>query len=97
MSITGEPDGDPMKVAVGITDVMTGMYAATAIMAALRFRDATGLGQHIDIALVDVQISWLVNEGVSYLLSGKPPVRRGNQHPHICLTSAPMGQAEVFS
>ena len=83
MSITGEPDGDPMKVAVGITDVMTGMYAATAIMAALRFRDATGLGQQIDIALVDVQISWLVNEGVSYLLTGKPPVRRGNQHPSI--------------
>jgi glutaryl-CoA transferase len=83
MSLTGVPDGEPMKVAVGISDVMTGMYAAVGILAALRHRDATGEGQAIDLALVDVQASWLVNEGTNYLLSGKTPVRRGNQHPNI--------------
>ena len=83
MSLTGVPDGEPMKVAVGISDVMTGMYAAVGILAALRHRDATGQGQAIDLALVDVQTSWLINEGTNYLLSGKPPVRRGNQHPNI--------------
>ena len=83
MSLTGEPDGEPMKVGVGIADVMCGMYAASAILAALRHRDATGQGQHVDIALVDTQIAWLINEGVNYLLSGRPPERRGNQHPNI--------------
>lgn len=83
MSLTGEPDGAPMKVAVGITDVMCGMYASTAILAALRHRDITGEGQHIDIALVDTQVAWLVNEGTNYLLSGQQPLRRGNQHPNI--------------
>jgi glutaryl-CoA transferase len=83
MSLTGVPDGEPMKVAVGISDVMTGMYAAVGVLAALRHRDATGQGQAIDLALVDVQTSWLVNEGTNYLLSGKTPVRRGNQHPNI--------------
>ena len=83
MSLTGEADREPVKVAVGISDVMTGMYASNAILAALRYRDQTGAGQHIDIGLVDVQTSWLVNEGVNYLLSGQEPVRRGNQHPNI--------------
>ncbi len=83
MSLTGDPEGEPMKVAVGISDVMTGMYSAVAILAALRHRDATGEGQQIDLALVDVQTSWLVNEGTNYLLSGNDPVRRGNQHPNI--------------
>jgi crotonobetainyl-CoA:carnitine CoA-transferase CaiB-like acyl-CoA transferase len=83
MSLTGEPDGEPMKVGVGIADVMTGMYASTAILAALRHRDATGEGQFIDLALVDTQLSWMVNEGVNYLLSGDEPIRRGNQHPNI--------------
>jgi len=83
MSLTGEPDGAPMKVAVGISDVMTGMYAAVAILAALRHRDVSGLGQQIDLALVDVQTSWLINEGTNYLLSGQVPERRGNQHPNI--------------
>lgn len=83
MSLTGVPDGEPMKVAVGISDVMTGMYAAVGILAALRHRDATGQGQAIDLALVDVQTSWLINEGTNYLLSGQTPVRRGNQHPNI--------------
>ncbi len=83
MSITGTPDGEPMKVAVGIADVMCGMYASTAILAALRHRDRTGEGQRIDIALVDTQIAWLINEGTNYLVSGQPPKRRGNQHPNI--------------
>jgi crotonobetainyl-CoA:carnitine CoA-transferase CaiB-like acyl-CoA transferase len=83
MSLTGQPDGEPTKVAVGIADVMTGMYAASAILAALRHRDRTGEGQQIDIALVDCQIALLINEGTNYLLSGKSPVRRGNQHPNI--------------
>lgn len=83
MSITGEPDGEPMKVGVGICDVMTGMYASTSILAALRHRDTTGDGQHIDIALVDVQMAWLINSGTGYLLSGNVPRRLGNQHPNI--------------
>jgi glutaryl-CoA transferase len=83
MSLTGAPEGEPMKVGVGIADVMCGMYAATAILAALRHRDQTGEGQQIDIGLVDTQIAWLANEGVNYLNSGKVPERRGNQHPNI--------------
>ena len=83
MSLTGEPDGAPMKVGVGIADVMCGMYATVGILAALRHRDKTGEGQHIDLALVDTQMSWLINEGLNYLTSGKPPVRRGNAHPNI--------------
>jgi crotonobetainyl-CoA:carnitine CoA-transferase CaiB-like acyl-CoA transferase len=83
MSLTGEPEGEPMKVAVGIADVMTGMYASNAILAALRHRDKTGEGQQIDIALVDCQIAWLINEGTNYLTSKNVPTRRGNQHPNI--------------
>jgi len=83
MSLTGEPDGTPMKVGVGIADVMCGMYAASAVLAALRHRDQTGEGQYIDVALVDSQIAWLINEGTNYLQSGEVPRRRGNQHPNI--------------
>jgi crotonobetainyl-CoA:carnitine CoA-transferase CaiB-like acyl-CoA transferase len=83
MSITGEPDGEPMKVGVGIADVMTGMYATVGILAALRHRDQTGKGQHIDLALLDTQVSWLINAGTSYLTSRKNPVRLGNGHPNI--------------
>ena len=83
MSLTGPANSEPSKVGVGISDVMTGMYAAVAILSALRHRDETGEGQHIDIALIDCQIAWLINEGVSYLLSGQRPERRGNQHPNI--------------
>ncbi len=91
MSLTGAADGEPMKVGVGIADVMTGMYAATAILAALRHAEATGAGQHIDIGLVDCQIAWLINEGTNYLASGDLPKRRGNQHPNI----VPYGVFEV--
>ena len=83
MSLTGAPDGPPMKVGVGIADVMCGMYATIGILAALRHRDATGEGQHIDLSLVDAQMAWLINEGTNYLTSGKVPERRGNAHPNI--------------
>ncbi len=83
MSLTGEPDGRPMKVGVGVADVMCGMYATVAILAALRHRDRTGVGQHIDLALFDAQLAWLINAGTSYLASGRAPSRHGNAHPHI--------------
>ncbi|AHG65202.1 CaiB/BaiF CoA transferase family protein [Advenella mimigardefordensis] len=83
MSLTGEPQGTPMKVGVGIADVMTGMYAAVGILAALRHREQTGQGQHIDIALLDTQIAWLVNGGTNYLTDRKRPERLGNGHPNI--------------
>ncbi len=87
MSVTGPaqgaPESRPYKVGVGIADIMTGMYAAVSILAALRHRDATGEGQHIDMALLDTQVSWLANEGMNYLVSGKTPVRQGNAHPNI--------------
>ncbi len=83
MSLTGDPEGAPMKVGVGIADVMCGMYATVGILAALRHRDLTGEGQQIDLALVDAQISWLINEGTNYLTSGQLPKRRGNGHPNI--------------
>lgn len=83
MSLTGDPDGEPMKVGVGIADVVCGLYATTAILAALRHRDQTGIGQHIDIALADTTVSWLVNAGTNYLTSGQEQPRLGNQHPNI--------------
>jgi formyl-CoA transferase len=83
MSITGEAGGEPMKVGVGVADVVCGLYAATGILAALRHRDATGEGQHIDLALVDATMSWLVNQGMNYLTSGISPLRAGNAHPNI--------------
>jgi crotonobetainyl-CoA:carnitine CoA-transferase CaiB-like acyl-CoA transferase len=72
-----------MKVGVGIADVMCGMYATVAVLAALRHRDLTGRGQHVDLALLDSQVAWLINEGTNYLLSGRVPQRLGNEHPNI--------------
>ena len=83
MSLTGEPGGQPMKVGVGIADVMTGMYAAVGILAALQHRHISGLGQHIDISLLDTQIAWLVNAGTNFLANGQLPQRLGNGHPNI--------------
>ena len=83
MSLTGAPDGPPMKVGVGIADLMCGMYATVAILAALRHRDATGHGQHIDSALLDTQVAWLANEATNFLLSGQVPKRQGTEHPNI--------------
>jgi crotonobetainyl-CoA:carnitine CoA-transferase CaiB-like acyl-CoA transferase len=83
MSITGAPDGPPMKVGVAVADVVCGLYAAVAVLAALRHRDRTGEGQYIDLGLLDTQVAWLVNQGMNYLASGKPPGRLGNAHPNI--------------
>ena len=83
MSLTGDPEGVPTKVGVGIADVMCGMYATIGILTALRHRDKTGEGQHIDLSLVDASMAWLINEGTNYLTSGNAPIRRGNAHPNI--------------
>jgi crotonobetainyl-CoA:carnitine CoA-transferase CaiB-like acyl-CoA transferase len=86
MSLTGFPDeegGTETKCGVGIADVMCGMYATVSILAALNHRHATGEGQQIDISLLDAQVSWLINQGTGYLLSGKVPGRLGNGHPTI--------------
>lgn len=83
MSVTGEPDGQPMKVGVATADIFTGLYASNAILAALMERRESGLGQHIDLALLDVQIATLVNQASGYLSSGKVPSRHGNAHPNI--------------
>ncbi|MBB3285841.1 MULTISPECIES: CaiB/BaiF CoA-transferase family protein [unclassified Rhizobium] len=83
MSITGEPDGQPMKAGVAIADIFTGIYAVSAIEAALIHALKTGAGQLIDMALLDVQSAVLANQNMNYLISGKPPVRLGNAHPNI--------------
>ena len=83
MSVTGEPDRQPQKVGVAVTDIFTGIYAATAILAALHQRARTGEGQHIDMALLDVATSIMANQAMNYLASGIPPVRMGNAHPNI--------------
>ncbi|HEX2531225.1 MAG TPA: CaiB/BaiF CoA-transferase family protein [Burkholderiaceae bacterium] len=87
MSLTGRPDGaegeGPMKVGVALTDVMTGLYATVAVLAALAHRERTGQGQHIDLALLDVQIACLANQAANYLIGGLAPKRMGNAHPNI--------------
>lgn len=87
MSLTGRPDGEPgagpLKVGVALTDILTGMYSTVAILAALAHRDRTGEGQYIDLALLDVQVACLANQAMSYLASGKEPVRMGNAHPTV--------------
>lgn len=83
MSITGEPDGQPQKVGVAVTDVFTGLYAATSVLAALNHRHATGLGQHIDLGLLDVATAITANQALNYLTTGNAPVRLGNAHPNL--------------
>lgn len=83
MSITGEPDGSPMKMGVAFSDVFAGLHAMIGIQAALYAREKTGKGQHIDISLLDSQVSVLANQALNYLVSGKVPQRLGNQHPNI--------------
>jgi crotonobetainyl-CoA:carnitine CoA-transferase CaiB-like acyl-CoA transferase len=83
MSITGPAGGEPQKVGVAVTDIFTGLYSVIAIQAALRHAQATGEGQHIDMALFDTQISVLANQNLNYLVSGKAPVQMGNAHPNI--------------
>lgn len=87
MSVTGQADGtpgaEPLKVGVAVADLFTGMYATVAILAALRHAEATGLGQHLDLSLMDCQIAMLANQGANYLTSGVAPQRLGNAHPNI--------------
>jgi crotonobetainyl-CoA:carnitine CoA-transferase CaiB-like acyl-CoA transferase len=83
MSLTGEPAGQPMKVGVAVVDVMTGLYSANAILAALIARTHTQQGQHIDIALLDVQVATLANQAMNYLATDENPARLGNGHPNI--------------
>ncbi|MDL1861984.1 CoA transferase [Betaproteobacteria bacterium PRO7] len=87
MSITGErddlPGGGPQKAGVAVSDLMTGMYSAVAILAALAHRDVTGEGQHLDLALFDVMVAMLANMNMNYLVSGKAPGRAGNAHQNI--------------
>ncbi len=83
MSLTGQPDGPPTKVGVALTDVLTGLYASNAILAAVAWREQSGKGQHIDLALLDVQVACLANQAMNWLASGKAPRRMGNAHPNI--------------
>ncbi|WAB97959.1 CaiB/BaiF CoA-transferase family protein [Pseudomonas putida] len=87
MSLTGRPDGEegagPVKVGVALTDILTGLYSTVAILAALAHRDQTGVGQHIDMALLDVQVACLANQAMNYLTTGNAPRRLGNAHPNI--------------
>lgn len=83
MSLTGVPDGEPMKTGVAFADIFTGLYAANAILAAVHARQTTGLGCHIDMALLDSQVAVLSNQAMHYLVSGEPPPRVGNAHSAI--------------
>ncbi len=87
MSLTGRPEGEdgagPVKVGVALTDILTGLYSTAAILAALAHRDQGGGGQHIDMALLDVQVACLANQAMNYLTTGIPPRRLGNAHPNI--------------
>jgi len=83
MDLTGDPDGEPQKIGVAYVDIFTGVYSVVGILAALRRRDQTGEGAHLDMALLDVQTSVLANQAMNYLASGKSPRRMGNAHPNI--------------
>ncbi len=83
MSITGEPDGAPQRAGVAITDIFTGVYATSAILAALHMRQSTGKGQHIDMSLLDSAVSVMANQALNYLTTGNPPQRTGNYHPNL--------------
>lgn len=83
MDLTGDPDGEPQKIGVAFADVFTGVYAVVGILAALRRRETTGRGGHVDMALMDTQVSVLANQAMNYLASGKAPRRMGNAHPNI--------------
>ncbi len=83
MSITGTADGEPQKAGVALADVMSGHYAVIGTLAALAHRERTGAGQHIDLALLDVQVAGLVNQAMNYLVGGRTPQRMGNAHPNI--------------
>jgi crotonobetainyl-CoA:carnitine CoA-transferase CaiB-like acyl-CoA transferase len=83
MSLTGEPDGVPMKVGVPVADVFAGLYGCIGVLAALREAERTGRGQHIDIGMVDTHLAWLANQAMNFLATGENPQRLGNDHPNI--------------
>jgi crotonobetainyl-CoA:carnitine CoA-transferase CaiB-like acyl-CoA transferase len=83
MSLTGEPDGLPQKVGVPVADLFAGLYGCIGILAALRHREATGIGQQVDIGMLDTHVAWLANQGMNFLATGEDPPRLGNQHPNI--------------
>jgi formyl-CoA transferase len=83
MSITGPVDGPPSRVGIPIVDITSGMFAATAVLAALHAREITGKGQHVDVSLFDSHIALLANAASNYLVGGEPPRRLGNAHPNI--------------
>ena len=83
MSITGEPDGAPQRVGVALTDILTGLYGVIGILSALRMRAETGMGQHIDMALLDTATAFLANQAMNYALTGEAPKRTGNYHPNL--------------
>ena len=83
MSLTGEPDGEPQKAGIAYADIFTGLYSAVAILAALRERDRTGRGAHIDMALLDTQVGVLANQALNWMVSGKVPHRMGNGHANL--------------
>jgi len=83
MSVTGEPSTQPQKVGVAVTDIYTGIYASTGILAALHQREKTGKGQMVDMALFDVALATMANQAMNFLASGKAPNRMGNAHPNI--------------
>jgi crotonobetainyl-CoA:carnitine CoA-transferase CaiB-like acyl-CoA transferase len=83
MAITGQPDGPPTKVGVAVADLMTGMYALSAVLAALLHRDRAGQGQHLTVSLLDAQVAWLANQGTATLATGRAPGRLGSAHPSI--------------
>jgi crotonobetainyl-CoA:carnitine CoA-transferase CaiB-like acyl-CoA transferase len=87
MSLTGVPDGEPgagpQKVGVAVADLMCGMYAVSAVLAALHERGRSGRGQYVDLSLLDTQVAWLANQNLNYLVTGEPPRRQGTAHPNI--------------
>jgi crotonobetainyl-CoA:carnitine CoA-transferase CaiB-like acyl-CoA transferase len=83
MSLTGEPEGLPQKVGIPVADVFAGLYGCIGVLAALRHRDATGIGQQVDIGMLDTHVAWLANQGMNYLATGENQPRLGNQHPNI--------------
>ena len=83
MSITGEPDGDPQKIGIAVTDIGSGMWAAYAVMAALYYREQQGSGQYIDISMLDSQVAWLTYQAGTYFATGESPKRLGAAHPNL--------------
>lgn len=83
MSLTGDADGQPQKVGVPVADLFAGLYGCIGVLAALRHKQMTGLGQQVDIGMLDTHVAWLANQGMNYLATGKVPARLGNNHPNI--------------